>query len=157
MTTLYRILILVVAFSLLFAQTVGASDGAEVFDIKKGEIILTIENSNSLQNQVKEWLSTANGNVGSLKIEPNDGIAIKITLMPPYKVNNDRITGTVTEVVLFISPSKTYFPTLLVFTKENGLIAVHVKTHSLKTFLKKNKLYNSELNLSEPSLNSHEN
>ncbi|KRE61917.1 hypothetical protein [Paenibacillus sp. Soil750] len=155
MTTLDRTLILVVTFSFLFAQIVGASDGAEVFDIKKGEIIQTIENSNSLQNQVKEWLTTANHNVGSLRVEPNDGIAIKITLMPPYKVNNDMIIGTVTEVVLFVSPSNTYFPTLLVFTKENGLFAVHVKTHSLKTFLKKNKLYKLELNLSEPLLSSN--
>ncbi|MDQ0888815.1 hypothetical protein QFZ81_003903 [Paenibacillus sp. V4I9] len=150
--TLVRMLLLVTAFSLLLAQTVRASDGAEVFDIKKGEIILTIRNSNSLQNQVKELLSSANGAVESFKIEPNDGIAIKISLMPPYKINNGWITGTVTEVVMFISPSKTYFPTLLVFTKENGLVAVHVKTHSLKTFLKKNKLFNSELNLSQPSL-----
>jgi hypothetical protein len=72
--------------------------------------------------------------------------------MPPYKVNNDLITGTVTEVVMFISPSKTYFPTLLVFTKENGFVAVYVKNHNLKTFLKKNRLFNPELNLTEPSL-----
>ncbi|SDP06773.1 hypothetical protein SAMN04487897_13411 [Paenibacillus sp. yr247] len=150
--TLDRMLFLVAVFSLLFAQTVGASDGAEVLDIKKGEIILSIKNSNSLQNLVKEWLSSANGTVGSLKIEPSEGIAIKIPLTPPYKVNNKWITGTVTEVVMFISPSKTYFPTLLVFTKEEGLVAVHVKNHSLKTFLKKNKLFNPELNLVEPSL-----
>ncbi|MGO4501077.1 hypothetical protein AB4114_35085 [Paenibacillus sp. 2RAB27] len=153
MKILDRLLFLVIAFSLFFAQTVGATDGAEVFDIKKDEIILTIRNSNSLQNQVKEWLSSANGAVGSFRIEPSEGIAIKITLMPPYKINNDWINGTVTEVVMFISPSKTYFPTLLVFTKEKGLIAVHVKTHSLKTFLKKNKLFYQELNLTEPSFN----
>ncbi|MDQ0899436.1 MULTISPECIES: hypothetical protein [unclassified Paenibacillus] len=152
MKTVARMLFLVIAFSLFFSQTVGASDGAEVFDIKNGEIILTIKNSNSLQNQVKEWLSSANGTVGSLKIEPSEGIAIKIPLMPPYKVNNDLISGTVTEVVMFISPSKTYFPTLLVFTKENGFVAVYVKNHNLKTFLKKNRLFNSELNLTEPSL-----
>lgn len=149
MKTIDRMLVLVAAFCLLFAQSVGASDGAEVLDIKKGEIILTIKNSNSLQNQAKEWLSSVDCTVGSLKVEPSEGIAIKIPLMPPYKVNNDWITGTVTEVVMFISPSKTYFPTLLVFTKEEGLVAVHVKNHSLKTFLKKNKLFNPELNLTE--------
>ena len=84
--TLDRMLFLVAAFSLLFAQTVGASDGAEVFDIKKGEIVLTIKNSNSLQNQAKEWLSSANGTVGSLKIEPSEGIAIKIPLCPLTKL-----------------------------------------------------------------------
>jgi hypothetical protein len=98
-------------------------------------------------------LSTANGSVESFRIEPSDGIAIKIELMPPYKVNNDWINGTVTEVVMFISTSKTYFPTLLVFTNEKGLVAVHFKTHSIKTFLKRNKLFNQELNLTEPSFN----
>ncbi|NOU71844.1 hypothetical protein GC098_10505 [Paenibacillus sp. LMG 31458] len=152
MKTIDRMLFLVTVFSLLFAQTVGASDGAEVFDIKKGEIILTINNSNSLQNQVKDWLSSVNGTAGSLNIEPSDGIAIKIPLVPPYKVNNDWITGTVTEVVMFISTSKTYYPTLLVFTKEKGLVAVHIKNKSLQRFLKKNKLFNAELNLTEPSI-----
>jgi hypothetical protein len=150
--TLARMLCLMTAFSLLFAQTVEASDGADVFDIKKGEIIHTIKNSNSLQNQVKEWLSKADSTAGALRIEPSEGIAIKIPLLPPYKVKNDLITGTVTEVVMFISPSKTYFPTLLVFTKENGFVAVYVKNHNLKTFLKKNSLFNSELNLTEPPL-----
>lgn len=146
---LARVLFLVVACSLFFAQTVEASDGAEVFDINKGEIILTIPNSNSLQNHVKEWLASVKGTVGSLNIEPRDGIAIKIPLTPPYKITTDWITGIVTEVVMFISPSKTYFPTLLIFTKENGFIAVHFKGNRLKIFLKENNLYNRKLNLDE--------
>jgi hypothetical protein len=44
-----------------------------------------------LQNQVKEWLSSANGTVGSLKIEPNDGIAIKITFLKKNKLFNPEL------------------------------------------------------------------
>jgi hypothetical protein len=139
-----------ISISVFFVQTVQASDGAEVFDIKKGEIVQTIKNSQSLQNQVKEWLSSTSGIAGALKIEPNDGIAIKIPLIPPYKIHNELVKGTVTEVVMFIGRSSTYYPTLLIFTKENHIIAVHVANHHLKDFLKKNKLYTSELNLSEP-------
>jgi hypothetical protein len=55
------------------SQTVGATEGPEVFDIKKGEIVLTLPNSNSLQNQVKNWLSSSvSGIVGALRIEPSE-------------------------------------------------------------------------------------
>ncbi|TCZ79405.1 hypothetical protein E0485_05965 [Paenibacillus albiflavus] len=110
-------------------------------------MVLTIPNSNSLQNQVKGWLSSANGIAGSFRLEPTDGIAIKISLTPPYKVQNTWITGTVTEVIIFVGRIQTYNPTLLVFTKENHFVAVHIKGEKLVTFLKENKLYSSELNL----------
>lgn len=151
MKRLKRVFFLVVVCSHLFTQAVEASDGAEVFDINKGEIILTIPNSNSLQEQIREWLNAVNGTVVSFAIEPSEGIAIKIPLTPPYKINTEWITGTVTEVVMFISSSKTYFPTLLIFTKEHEVIAVHFKSSSLKAFLKQNKLYNSKFNLADPS------
>lgn len=99
------LILTVISNSILFSQKVQASDGAEVFDINKGEIVPAIENSQSLQNQVKEWLSSACGIAGSFKIEPNNGIAIKAPLIPPYKIQNEFVNGTVTEVVMFISRS----------------------------------------------------
>jgi predicted ATP-grasp superfamily ATP-dependent carboligase len=143
-------LLLVFTINFFEVQTVVASDGTEVYDIRKGEVVLTIQNSNSLQNLVKDWLSSAIGIAGWFRIEPNDGIAIKIPLTPPYKVQNKWITGTVTEVIMFVGRSKTYYPTLLVLTKENHLMAVYIKDHNLENFLKENKLYSSELNLSAP-------
>ena len=89
------ILLVVLAISCLQVETVEASEGAEVFDIKKGEIILTIENTNALQTQAREWISSVSGIAGSLNIEPSDGLAIKILLTPPYKVNHEWIKGTV--------------------------------------------------------------
>jgi hypothetical protein len=70
----FRLLLVVGSISLFVPQTVGATEGAEVFDIRKGEVVLTIPNSNSLQNQVKGWLSSANGIAGSFRLEPSDGI-----------------------------------------------------------------------------------
>jgi hypothetical protein len=127
-------------------QTVSALDGAEVFDIQKGDVVKTIKNTASLQREVEKWLSSIVGHVGSLKIEPDNGIAIKIELAPPLKVNNQWLIGTVTEVVLFVSQSDTYYPTLLIFTKEKNVIAIHIH-HDLKTFLNANNLYNPKLNL----------
>ncbi|MDF2962805.1 MAG: hypothetical protein K0S39_4540 [Paenibacillus sp.] len=150
MKLLVRTLLILTVTSLFFVQTVQASNGAEVFDIKKGEIVQTIQNSQALQNQVKDWLSSASGIVSSFNVEPNDGLAIKIPLVPPYEIHNDLVNGTVTEVVMFISRSSTYYPTLLIFTKENHIIAVHVANHHLKDFLKENKLYTPEFNLREP-------
>ncbi|WP_211750223.1 hypothetical protein [Paenibacillus sp. Marseille-Q4541] len=84
MKILYMLLV-VGMISLCPSQTVGAKEGAEVFDIKKGEIVLTIPNSNALQSQVRDWLSSSvSGIAGEFKIEPSDGIAIKVPLTPPY-------------------------------------------------------------------------
>lgn len=145
-------LLLVFTINFFEVQTVVTSDGTEVFDITKGEVVLTIPNSNSLQKLVKDWLSSASGIAGSLRIEPTNGIAIKIPLTPPYKVQNKWITGTVTEVIMFVGESKTYYPTLLVLTKENHPVAFYIKDHNLENFLKEYKLYSSELNLVAPSL-----
>ncbi|MBD0384105.1 hypothetical protein [Paenibacillus sedimenti] len=150
MKKLFRLLIVIGTIILSTPQPVWATEGAEVFDIRKGDIVLTIPNSNLLQNQVKEWLSSASGIAGSFRIEPSDGIAIKIPLTPPCKIRNKWISGTVTEVILFIGKLDTYNPTLLVFTKENHLVAVHIKSKDLKTFLKENNLYSSDLNLGAP-------
>ncbi|TXK71674.1 hypothetical protein [Paenibacillus sp. N3.4] len=141
---------IVISISTICTQAVQAFDGAEVFDINKGEVIQTIVNSQSLQDQVKLWLSSASLIAGSFNIQPNDGIAIKIPLIPPYKTDNELINGTVTEVVMLISRSSTYYPTLLIFTKENHTLAVHVATQGLKNFLKKNQLFTPELNISDP-------
>ncbi|MBP1989610.1 hypothetical protein [Paenibacillus eucommiae] len=146
------LILTVITIGLSFVQAVHASDGAEVFDIKRGEIVQRIQNSQLLQSQVKEWLSSAIGIARSFNIEPNDGLAIKIPVTPPYSIHHELVNGTVTEVVMFIGRSSTYFPTLLIFTKENNFIAVHIANHQLKDFLEENKLYTPELNLSEPVL-----
>jgi hypothetical protein len=143
------VLIIVLTCNLIITQKASAMDGAEVFDILKGEITRTIPNSNTLQNQVKEWLSSITGVVESLHIEPSEGIAIKIPLTPPYKLTSNWMNGTVTEIVMFISTSATYYPTLLIFTKENGFIAVHFESSNLKSFLQEYKLDSLKLNLTE--------
>lgn len=97
-------------------------------------------------------LSSISGIAGSFRIEPNEGIAIRIPLIPPYKIHNDLVNGTVTEVVMFVSRSKTYYPTLLIITKENQIVAVHVTNHNLKDLLERNRLYTTDLNLNEPTL-----
>lgn len=127
-----------------------AADGAEAFDIQKGEVMKTIPHSANLQSEVEKWLSAVDGPVGSLNIEPDSGIAIKIELAPPLKINNPWIKGTVTEVVLFVSQSATYSPKLLIFTQENKVLAMALK-YDLRSFFKKNDLYRPQLNLSMPN------
>lgn len=67
-----------------------------------------------------------------------------------HKVKNQWINGTVTEVVLLISRTETYYPSLLVFTKENSVVAVNIHCDLMK-FLKMNNLYDPELNLKSPN------
>jgi hypothetical protein len=147
-----RLLLVIGTICLTSLHAEAATSGAEVFDIKKGEVIQTIPNSNTLQNQARHWISSISGVAGSFKIEPTEGIAIKIPLTPPYNVTNNWIKGTVTEVVMFVGKSTTYYPTLLVFTKDNHFVAFHIQNHRLEAFLKENKLYSSELNLAAPPL-----
>ncbi|NOV04649.1 hypothetical protein [Paenibacillus planticolens] len=129
---------------------VYAADGAEAFDIGKGEVIKTITHSASLQSEVGKWLASITGPVGSLNIEPASGIAIKVELAPPLKVSNPWVTGTVTQVVLFVGQSAAYTPKLLIFTQANEVVAVTFK-HDVKRFLKSNGLYSHELNLVMPN------
>lgn len=150
MKNLSSILVLLVALTCTNLKTVYAYDGAEVFDIQKGEIVKLITNSEILQRDVGKWLDSITGPVGSLKIEPDSGIGVKIVLTPPQNVKNQWINGTVTEVVLLISRTETYYPTLLVFTKENSVVAVNIHCDLMK-FLKMNNLYDPELNLKSPN------
>lgn len=129
---------------------VSAADGAEAFDIQKGEVVKIIPHSAQLQSEVEKWLAAIEGPVGSMNIEPDSGIAIKIELAPPLKINNPWLKGTVTQVVLFVSQSDTYTPKLLVFTQENNMIAMTLK-YDLHTFFIRNNLYHPQLNLSMPN------
>lgn len=82
MKSLSSILVLLVALTCTNLKTVYAYD-AEVFDIQKGEIVKLITNSEILQRDVLKWLDSITGPVGSLKIEPDSGIGVKIVLTPP--------------------------------------------------------------------------
>jgi hypothetical protein len=127
-----------------------AADGAEAFDIQKGEVVKTIPHSANLQREVEKWLSAIDGPIGSLSIEPDSGIAVKVELAPPLKINNPWIKGTVTQVVLFVSESDSYTPKLLIFTQDNHVLGMALK-YDLHSFLKKNDLYRPQLNLSMPN------
>ncbi|MEC0229479.1 hypothetical protein [Paenibacillus alba] len=151
MKKLVCMMTIVALLTAFHVHSVEAFDGAEVFDIQKGEVVATIKNSASLQSEVAKWLSCISGPVESLHIEPDRGLGVKIQLTPPLKVEMEDIKGTVMEVVLFLSPEETYYPTLLMITKENGTFAVHL-TCNLRGFLKANHLYKPELNLKIPSV-----
>lgn len=143
--------ILAVAFSFTWIneQAAYAFDGAEVFDIQEGEVVQTIEHSASLQNEVEKWLSSIAGPAGSLHIEPANGIGIKIELAPPLKVDNQWMIGTITEVVLFVSLAETYYPTLLIFSKDHHVVAFNIQ-YDLKAFLITHHLYQEQFNLKNP-------
>ena len=155
MKLIYMILILGFV-SLITPQTVAATEGVEVFDIGKGEIILSMSNSASLQNQAQQWLSSSViRTAGAFRIEPNDGIAIKIPVTSPDRVHGEWIKGTITEIVIFVGTSETYDPTMLVFTKENHTVAVHIRGETLMTFLKENQVYRSDLYLGSNNIDQH--
>lgn len=149
MKKLVHFMIIALSFTLINEQAACAFDGVEVFDIQKGEVVKTIEHLASLQNEVGKWLSSIAGPVGSLHIEPANGIGIKIELAPPLKIDNQWLKGTVTEVVLFVSQTDTYYPTLLIFTKENHTVAFNIQ-YDLKVFLVTHHLYHEQLNLKNP-------
>ncbi|NQX71762.1 hypothetical protein HQN90_37445 [Paenibacillus alba] len=65
---------IVALLTVFHVHSVEAFDGAEVFDIQKGEVVATIKNSPSLQSEVAKWLSSISGPVESLHIEPDRGL-----------------------------------------------------------------------------------
>lgn len=130
-----------------YPQSVKATDGAEVFDIKKGEVLATIPYSDGLRNQIIYLLSSVKGVVKAVKIEPRDGIGIKVKLAPPQKVQSKWIKGTVTEIVILVGRNRTFPPTMLVYLKDSHSLALHIRGENLAYILKRLNLYSSDLYL----------
>ncbi len=141
-----RICTVAIFLTIWFTPPVHAQDGAEVFDIDKGEVVRAIPHSESLQQEAGKWLASIHGPIGRMRLDPDSGIGIKIELAPPQSIDTPWIKGMVSEVVLLIGKEKTYAPTLLVITREDRSAAFHID-YNLKPFLMKNKLYDPNLNL----------
>ncbi|MHA7746497.1 hypothetical protein [Paenibacillus chondroitinus] len=69
-----KILMCIWTVVLLFSVSclpVSAADGAEVFDIQKGEVVKSFPHSAQLQSEVEKWLAAIEGPIGSMNIEPD--------------------------------------------------------------------------------------
>lgn len=118
--------VLLLALACFRVRPAMAMEGAEVFDVQKGEVVKSIPHSETLQLEVLKWLNAITGGIGSLTIDPKEGTGLKVELAPPLNIHNRWVDGTVTQVVLFVSRQALYEPILLVFTRENGVTAVNI-------------------------------
>ncbi len=141
-------LIIIMLFN-TFVPIAMANDSFELFDVNKGEVVSSTDNSLSLQTVVKNWIFSAIGVNSSFEIEPPNGIAVKIKLTPPIQVQSKWMTGIVSEVVLFVSESNSYLPTLLIIRKGENPLALHLRGEEVRSFLNNNNINSEKLNLED--------
>jgi hypothetical protein len=109
----------------------------EVFDVIQGRVVKYIDNSLEIQEEVRLWLGSISGLSPQLRVDPEDGIAVKIAINPPISIERNEYSGFITEVFLCVPRNRT--PYLLVFT-EDGKPLVFLFEHDIAPFLREHGL-----------------
>lgn len=125
-------LMLIFLFS---GQSITQANGnqIEVFDVKQGKITKHIPNTEAIQKEVRQFISTIQGLSPSVRIEPRDGMAYKIPVQPPINYQGKWFSTLIDEVFLMIGTNEE--PRLLIFDDENRPYVVLFK-HDISGFLK---------------------
>ncbi|MCI3918951.1 hypothetical protein MO973_01750 [Paenibacillus sp. TRM 82003] len=113
---------------------------AEVFDVDRGEVVRLIPNTPELQHDVEAWIYASKGAAPQFRLDPENGIGLKLAFTPPLRVEDDRwdgwIQGTILEAIVFVSRSPTYPPTLLLLKSNGRIAALHIP-EDVEPFLQK--------------------
>lgn len=111
----------------------------QVFDVKKGSVILSVANNEDFQAEAKKWLS----DITSLapEIQPDMGATyiIRVPLTPHQTVNVGNVNLTAKEVFLFYYSDTDDEPLLLVFDENKKPYFFHIH-EDVTPFLKKLEL-----------------
>lgn len=113
--------------------TKATGNNIEVFDIKQGKIIKYAPNTEAIQKEVRQFISTIKGLSPSVRIEPRDGMAYKIPVQPPLNYQGKWFSTIIDEVFLMVGTKEE--PRLLVFDDENKPYVFEFK-HDVNGFLK---------------------
>lgn len=111
----------------------------QVFDVKKGRVVLSVANNEEFQAEAKKWLS----DITSLapEVQPDMGATyiIRVPLLPHQTVNVGNVNLTAKEVFLFYYSETNDEPLLLVFDENKKPYFFHIH-EDVTPFLKKLEL-----------------
>ena len=117
----------------------GKGNNIEVMDVKQGKIMKHIPNTEAIQKEVRQFITTITGLSPSVRIEPRDGIAYKIPVEPPITYGGKWFSTVIDEVILMVGSNEE--PRLLIFDDENKPYVV-VFEHDIREVLKTNEVRN---------------
>ncbi|WP_438431810.1 hypothetical protein [Gorillibacterium sp. sgz500922] len=112
----------------------SAVPDAELFDVKREQVIRLIPADSRLRQEADRWLSAASGKAGELAFEPHKGIGLRIALVPPAVVDRDWYRGPVRELFLFAEDAKG--PHRLLFFDDDSRMHLIVLPYDLTAFLR---------------------
>lgn len=101
----------------------------QIFDVKQGKITLTLPNTREMQEDAKEWIKAIDGLAAQTKIEPKDGIVIRIPLQEPVPLKSNISDGSAEEIYVFVNPRQTKPALMLVFTQKGQPLLVNADIH----------------------------
>ncbi len=137
-TNIVRFCVLLLVMALSFPLTVSAQPKGQVqvFNVAKEQVVLTMHNSEELQQQARSWLSCVTGMVPQVSVEPKRGLVIRIPLDPPVAASLPLVREKIQDVFLFIESPEAVDPKLLVFTVDNKPALLQLKV-DLQPFIQK--------------------
>jgi hypothetical protein len=110
-----------ISFCIFILYTTNAmaqtNNQIQIIDIKKGEVIKSVQKNPDLQQEVAKFLEGITGVYVKLNPYPNNGFVIKTPLEPNIMVKNQWFNDIVDEVMIIFPVQEK--PYLLVFDNEN--------------------------------------
>jgi hypothetical protein len=132
---------------ILSVMIAGASAGSsvqaaqpkdvQVFDIAQGKIMKRVNNSAEIRKEVEKSLQSIHELVVKFRVEPKDGVVLRIPMEPSVKVDNQWFHDSVDEVFIIIPRSEK--PFMLLFNADKKPIILKFK-HPVQQLLKEMKL-----------------
>jgi hypothetical protein len=109
----------------------------QVFDIAQGKIMKRVKNSPEIREEVENSLQSIHELVVKFRVEPKDGVVLRIPMEPSVKVDNQWFHDSVNEVFIIVPRSEK--PFMLLFTADKKSIILKFK-HPVQQLLKEMKL-----------------
>jgi hypothetical protein len=135
-------LILILSVMMAGAAAGSPVQGAEpkdvqVFDIAQGKIVKRVKNSPKIREEVKKSLQSIHELEVKFRVEPKDGVVLRIPMEPSVHVDNQWFHDNANEVFIIVPRSEK--PLMLLFTNDKKPIILKFK-HPVQTLLKEMKL-----------------
>lgn len=89
----------------------------ERFDVKKGEVTARVPLTAEIREEAALLVQSLGGQAGVFRVDPTDGIVLRVPLKPSLEISKPGFYAFATEVFLFLPEGVP--PYILVFSEEN--------------------------------------
>jgi Xaa-Pro aminopeptidase len=111
----------------------------QVFDVRQGKVVVLLPNTQEMQEEAKTWIQAVESLSKQAKVEPKDGIVVRIPLQEPVAIKPEISADRAEEIYVFISQNSSAPAKMLVFTQKSQPLLVNAQVN-LTPFLRKHGL-----------------